>query len=291
MLSSQLRVGDRVVMQMDKEARVGGRRSVADGTEGTVLSKTRMLSYQERIGYLCRKQGVYEQDGMAVVSWDNGVTENSDGYSIFLIDKQEAGRRYKEEYASLLKEDNYNDLQNKLVNRSYVGPLPDTKFWEGDEVWVQQQTAKERLTYTWVIQSIQYYMGCDERGYCYDVGAYTDEGLVFSQMHRDIDMQLVKRGAIYNHYHNLPVTFSSLGEEINFEFLLDRAREVRNPETRNFSWTMDEVIAAVKAGIVDGFNVAQGFFGAPPRIRAQRFENRDLGERVRAKTLAGFSVT
>jgi len=270
MLSSQLRVGDRVVMQMDNEARVWGRRGVADGTEGTILSKTRILSYRERIGYLCREQGVYEQDGVAVVSWDNGVTENSDGYSICLIDKQEDDRRYQEEYASLLKEDNYNDLQNKLVNRSYVGPLPDTKFWEGDEVWVQQQTAKERLTYTWVIQSIQYYM---------------------EQMHRDIDMHLVKRGVIYNHYRHLPVTFYSLEEEIKFDFMLDRVREVRNPSTQNFSWTKDDILAAVKAGVADGFNVAQGFFGAPPSIRAQRFENRDLGERVRAKTLAGFNIS
>lgn len=52
---------------------------------------------------------------------------------------------------------------------------------------------------------------------------------------------------------------------------------------------MNEILLAAKAGIIDGFVVSNDMFGAGPSNKTKRFDDRDLGERVRAKTLAGFS--
>lgn len=133
-----LRVGDRVVMQMDKEARSWGRKGPEDGTEGTIIGKYRATVHRLRYGIDTSfwKPGVYEQDGVAIVHWDGhepdltvidglSYTSPSDASAfaaklrinpvalkaamefsrtsdtdMALVDREEADRRYQEEWVS-----------------------------------------------------------------------------------------------------------------------------------------------------------------------------------------------
>lgn len=134
--SRHMRVGDRVIMQMDEEVRSWGRHGPKDGTHGTVIGKYRSTIHRSRFGIDARfhKPGVYEKDGVTIIHWDghdpdptvdDGISRVSVGAplaevpgfsgsadqlkrimsssrmsctNIALIDQEEAARRRREEW-------------------------------------------------------------------------------------------------------------------------------------------------------------------------------------------------
>ncbi len=67
-----LRLRDRVIMQMDPDARAWGRKGPEDGTKGTVIGKYRATVYRKRRGCDLNsyEPGVYEEDGVPIIHWD-----------------------------------------------------------------------------------------------------------------------------------------------------------------------------------------------------------------------------
>jgi len=57
-----------------------------------------------------------------------------------------------------------------------------------------------------------------------------------------------------------------------------------------YTWTLKEMLIAIRDGKVDGFTADRGIFGMSTDIHhwAYRFNDRELGERVRQATLEGF---
>ena len=72
-LTQLLYLGDRVVMNMDKEDRANGRKGVPDGTVGTVYSIYRYKRYYSRYGDGYQEPGIYEIDGARYIRWDNFI--------------------------------------------------------------------------------------------------------------------------------------------------------------------------------------------------------------------------
>lgn len=295
-----LRTGDRVRMKMDPESRPYFPKAVPDGTEGTVVGKYRATGIIEaRYPILCRKPGVYELDGVAWIQWDSypegvdpedeDVRRGSDQHleaAPSFVD--EYNRRYKEEWPVRNEDGSYNmdfDMTattDRLENRVRVGDLPETPFYELDLVEYQGTR--------YLIRRINYnHWGPDKR-HCYEMSELNEEGRpIGSTTVEPNDLTLIERGNVWKFYHNEPLSFKSLDEEASFAKGIGKSTEVRNPKDGFYSWTLEEVLEAIRVGIVDGFYMSQGFFGVQPSIVAQRFEDRDLGERVLAETLKGFA--
>lgn len=311
MLKEQFRINDRVVMEMDAEARGWGRSGVPDGTLGTIVGKNRIKHYQERLGYHAKEPGVFEQDGDCIVKWDNGTESSGDDNSLELADKIEAKRRYDEEWClpvfgarsrennKRMKDGLYEETRNKLVNRVYLGPLPETKFWELDEVTIAPG-ARYRPQYGQIFEicSVDYYSLETERtndrypGILYNIeSTINGEPSGGRFMLRESELLLSRRGNVWKYFHNELPAFKDLQEESSFHKMIGRSKEVRNPKTDLYSWTLEEILEAMKANLVHGFVMSPGLFGNPAKPSAMIFEDQELGERVRKATLAGFDAT
>ena len=104
------------------------------------------------------------------------------------------------------------------------------------------------------------------------------------------DVVLIERGPVWKFYNNQPITFENIEKEANFFEMLGHTEEVRNPASGLFSWNKEEVLNAIRGGLVHGFSISSGFFGrSGPSISAMRFRNEELGKRVAQATLEGFA--
>ncbi len=104
------------------------------------------------------------------------------------------------------------------------------------------------------------------------------------------EIELVERGPIWKHYHNEPIVFADIEEEANFFTTIGETEEVRNPATGLFEWSKDEILDALRKGLVHGITNSSGFFGAKQFLMARRFRNEELGARVAKYTLEGFGA-
>jgi hypothetical protein len=83
MLNDMIRVGDRVQFRIDpKEDYYRQLGDPSDGKTGVVVARERITMYEERVGLVVRKPGVYEVDGPAIVQWDDGITTQPNGWNI-----------------------------------------------------------------------------------------------------------------------------------------------------------------------------------------------------------------
>ena len=65
-------------------------------------------------------------------------------------------------------------------------------------------------------------------------------------------LTLVKRGNVWNYYHNEPMIFASVKEELEFYHRMGFSEEVRNPNTGNYAWnSFEEIKEAILKGIGD----------------------------------------
>jgi len=279
--------GDRVIMNMNEESRGwAGDKYPPNGTLGTFLGRHRIQIYRGRVGVdrYFYEPGIYEADGAAIIEWDNGSTA-VDGWSHEMADKEEYNRRFTAYHAI---ENKPNDYGENVVR---IGDLPETKFWEGDIVKREFHDSSELNRMR--ISSIQWHWDKDDRGWCYNVewvnedNTYARRGSMY--LH-DYELELIERGNVWREAHNQPLYFNNFEEEVTFERLVGRYEEVRNPKSKLYSWTKDEVLIAIKDGIVDGFSMPEGLFGGERKIQTLRLKNRELGEKLRESTLKGFGI-
>lgn len=279
-LSEILEIGDKVILNVDPEKRywTDTYNDVPDGTEGVICGFYDAIIYEPRVPVLVNQPGVYHKKGAASVWLPDGRIVPGD-YCTTMVDKDEEERRDK------AMRDEHGCFQVKLVR---IGDLPETRFWEMDKVLVSYKNESDELQ--GVIRSIDYHSMHDK---CKDGSPYPFYRVDFNGSigsGSESNMKLVERGNVWKYFHNEPVTFANLKEEASFFQLIGQAEEIRNPDNGLFSWSEDEVIAAIKKGTVHGFMVENGLFATGPHISARRFKNEELGKRVASATLEGFGM-
>jgi hypothetical protein len=304
-----LRQGDRVRMNMNREARSYGRKGVDDGTLGTVTGRFRATGiFENRYPAPYKRQpGVYSKDTSPMVIWDeypDGVDPMDPEYARVDAGDLDAAdtfyKEYRHRYATEWPVRNADGSFNldfdtiaegdKLDNLERTGDLPDTKFWELDIVSYEGRRHRiYRISYFgWGSQGV--------RGagvHCYEMEGINEFGVYDGGGSRTVEpeeLQLLERGNVWREAHGESLVFGSLDEEVGFACNMGRAPEVRNPANNLYSWTLDEVIQAIKDDIVDGFTNGTALFSDKSRISARRFQDRELGERVRAETVKGFDI-
>ncbi|MCA9357402.1 hypothetical protein H6784_04195 [Candidatus Nomurabacteria bacterium] len=283
-LTELLRIGDKVVFKVSPDNRqwADTYSNVPDGTVGVVCGFYDAVMYESRVQVLANEPGVYHRKG-AVSVWlaDGRIVPG--GYSVEMVDKEEEKRR-----DALYRDERGIFCRNKDQVR--LGDLPPTTFWEGDKVRVRFPSEAEVQEMT--IQGIDYHQmhekRCDGSPYpFYRVGFQDGRSIAAEESW----IELIERGNVWKYYHQEPLAFDSLKDESVFFTMIGRTEEVRNPETDNYRWTLDQALKAIKEGLGHGFTNWMIPFSNNQRISVIKFLDEDLGSRVAAETLKGFEVT
>jgi hypothetical protein len=234
-------------------------------------------------------------------AWTKVRLENGHEYSEYtgrleLTDKAEYERRL----VAFRKHQQENP--DNWRNKEFLRELPETPFWEGDFVRTRGRSAvtsvysempPDRDPDVFQIIGIDYHYLTEKTQVGTKYPAYkisSKLGAGWNTSASEDDMVLVERGPVWKFFHDEPISFGDIKEEAQFFESLGHTEEIRNPANGLYSWTKDEVIAAIKSGLAHGFSMGAGFFGSGPHISAKRFKNEDLGRRVAAATLEGFGV-
>lgn len=286
-LDRYLRVGDRVVMAMEQEARNWGRPGVADGTHGTVIGFHRYERHVPRVGGFGRTPGVYMCNGGGIVAWDTGEHNLPGAGDLkWLTGHAELDKLRGEDKA-------WNDAFE--INQ-FVKPLPDLPFWEHDIV--RDKTGRvqmgDRTDGLLRICRIKYEHLDSKRDDgsampIYDIEA--PEGRSGYTWTENDHLELVERGNVWKWFNDqrAAIRWKDLQEEAGFHKWLGACDEVRNPRTGYYTWDLDGIRAGLADSLIDAPGVHQGFFGAGTSTHCYKFHDRDIGERVRAEALKGFT--
>jgi hypothetical protein len=107
------------------------------------------------------------------------------------------------------------------------------------------------------------------------------------------DLELVERGNVWKWFNGerAAIKWKDLKEEATFHRSLGLANEIRNPRTMYYTWEQEDVLNGLQCNLIDAPAVVNGFFGSGPSLHCYRFHDRELGERVRAEALKGFTET
>jgi hypothetical protein len=292
MVNDLIRVGDRVEFRIDpKDDYYKQPGDPAGNAQGVCVARERITMYEDRVGLCIRKPGVYELNGPVIVQWDDGTTSTPNGWLLHMIDKDEEQSRRAQKRAET-NDSNWADVDAKYEERVWIRELPVTNAWEGDFVRVKRERFGMKESYGF-IERIDYYMMEQSGGqakYSYSITDEFKEVQGGSTYATEDEVEIIERGNVYKYFNNEPIQFADLREEAAFFKSLGHCKEVRNPATSTYRWTLEEVIKAIADDIVDCFNMESVPFSfGTQSIRAQRFTDRELGGRLRATSLEGFN--
>lgn len=271
MSKKYIQPGDKVKIKVLAENREWGYDPAPDGTV-VILKEFGEIAYGRTNGHT--PPGIYVNRCWADVELPDGKVEHISTMHLEPMNKDE----------------DFGRFMPHSPDADKISDLPHTKFWEDDIVEMDWGNA-----------------GRPERGYIcrvnyermnhkrnngnpwpfYDVQRIPAGG---QSAYEETELKLISRGNVWKYYHDEPLTFADLKEEANFAKKLGKTDGVLNPTSGDYSWTKDEVLAAIKAGAVHGLLVEGGMFGSGPITRAMRFHDEDLGRRIAAATLAGFGL-
>jgi len=253
----ELKVGDVVTVKVAKENREWGYNPCPDRSKGVVKSFGE-ISYG-RVNNYGRKPGIYENRYWCDVQLEDG---NVIHIATFHLDGK------------------FSSGDGKFLKY-----LPETPFWEGDYVFCNY------LKKVVQIIKVDYdrINGTRNDGSEYPIYTISDNfNSGWSTSFDTTELKLEKRGDVWKYFHGEKIEFDSLKEEAEFFTRLGKTKEMRNPKNQLYSWNKEEVLQAIKNGIVHGFSM--GGFLNPTRINAIRFEDKKLGGRVAAATMKNFDV-
>lgn len=288
MLGECLEIGDEVVITVEKENRDWGYNPCPDGTKATVVGFTE-IDYG-RTHNFGHKPGIYLNRSWVEIKSQDGKQWAESSTRLELTDSTLADARLKK-YRVKLETTPWRDL------KEFVRELPPTDFWEEDMVKVKegdnplpQHFLEREAGKIFKIDYLKLHTFTRVNTWwpAFDVSFENFGTTGFNQTH----LTLVSRGNVWKYYHDEMLEFADLKEEAEFYMNLGHTEEVRNPKSRLYVWTKDEVLKAIKDGIVDGFNLLQPLFGpfdALPNIHAYKFRNEEVGKRVAKATLEGFN--
>jgi hypothetical protein len=294
MIESVLQVGDEVVITIPQENREFGYNPCPDGSRATVLGFGE-IDYG-RINNMAKAPGTYLNR-----AWTKVLLENGHRYTEYTGRLQMTDR---DMYRRRVSEWQSRRESGEAENEEFLRDLPDTPFWEGDKVSIRRTHPAVTSVYgpesptttepkELVVVRIRYRYLTDTRhdGSQYPAYHVSDKlGGDWDTTVSEQEMTLMERGNVWRHFHGKQVTFADLREEANFYVTIGQTCDVRNPDNGLYRWTKDEVLGAIKNGIVDSFMMGGGMFGSTGHIQAIKFRNEDLGRRVSAMTLEGFGI-
>jgi len=291
MLGELAKVGDSVIINIPDENWNNGYHPVEKqkGTKAVVMGFDEIA--HSRIQSFGKEPGVYTNHAWLKLD----IVDSISNCFVELEDQEE----YKRRYASW----NYLEFNKK---QKPLRPLPELKFWEGDIVLCPLVTKNGNKFWNLneiMVVSINYsYLNWTRNDGSpmpeYDIGVVGHDGCTTAV--NETDLTLVRRGNVWKYFNGEKPVFADLKEEVSFFHMLGHSDEVRNPATQLYKWTLSEALEAIREGTVDAFTGDYGFLGTEENIRisayrfryvrisAYRFRDRELGERVRAATLAGF---
>lgn len=295
-LEQFIQLGDKVRVYIDDESRAYGHPQLAfefDGKIGEVVGFAQNESIHDRS--YSGKTGVYSKRGLPLVRFEDGTGDFFGAANLSFVDEDLKTSRQDARTAR-----GGHETDEQYSNTTWLRPLPETPFWEGDIVQVVSErwggnfgaACKGCPTSAILkVDRIDYYSALkDPEKLYYNVSGKYASGHGTGQVSvKAPELILVERGNMWKYHHGEPLMFIDLQDEIRLHMNTHRVHEVKNPKYDLYRWSLKEAVTAVREGTVDGFCVSNGFFGSGPSIRVQRFEDRDLGERVRAKTIEGFS--
>ena len=294
MIDELMKVGDEVTITIHKENRDWGYNPCPDGTRATILGFSEI--HYGRLDNFGHKPGVYVNRSGVKLRFEDGREHTEWSGWLELTDKVE----YEQRLAAFRKHQQENP--DNWRSNIFLRELPETPFWEGDFVRVSRRSAvmsvfrelpPDRDPDVFQIIRIEYHYLTERTQFGTKYPAYniSDKlGAGWYTSASEDDMTLVERGPVWKFYHNEPITFASLTEEASFFESLGHTEEIRNPASGLYSWTKEEVLEAIRSGLVHGFTISGGLFGSRPSIVARRFKNEDLGRRVAQATLEGFGL-
>jgi hypothetical protein len=288
MLGGVLQPGDEVILTIPQENREWGYNPFPDGTKAKFVRFSEMdYGWANQFG---REPGIYENDSWAYFQLENGKQVCEYCGRAEMVDKEECLRR-----DAAMRDHRGHFIHNGKKLRD----LPETRFIEGDVV-----TSPSLLEHCSgfqdgeaIIAQVNYK---DIGKFCTDgvtpIGLYSisPEPRSWTQHvpHRDeVQLTLVHRGNVWKYRHGEDIVWKDDEEQAEFYNQLGLTTEIRNPSTDMYLWTKEEAVQALKDGIGDCICVGNGFFGSGPHTSVKRFNDRELGERIRKQTLVGFEVT
>lgn len=283
-LSNCVRIGDKVAVLVDQEARGWASslyKHLPDGREGVVIGFDRNIYYVNRNQVYKDKPGTYMSNGCPIVKWnDDGSNDRMSAHHIgpidqSLIDIRRQDKTYKKAFDT----------------NTYTGPLPSLPYWEGDIIRTKEPIFRnhDEEFQDLVITSIDYYRINE---FCndgvtpmpiYDVRVAGMENSPMTRIRQDDIVEIVERGNYWKHEHGEPLEFKDIQEKLSFYNSIGETKEIRNPRTGNYSWSIDDIIEAIENKTIDYCINRHGLFGAPPMLHAYVIPNHpDIGEEARS---------
>ena len=284
MLGEVLQFGDKVILTVPKENRDWGYNPYPDGTEAIFIRFSEIA--KGWANFFGKEPGIYEngcyayfllKDGKEICEYTGRAEMVDDKAYEFRI------KSFRDDYGVFRKAD------VKLRD------LPETTFIEGDVVTGDFINSANNFTdNTAIIAQVHYE----------NIGKFCNDGITpmptysLSPMENtwtlgiryedEETFQLVNRGNVWKFRHNEKIDWGSVEEHAKFLNSLGLAKEVRNPANKLFCWTKEEAVKALQDGLGDCICVGGSLFGSGNSTSVKRFEDRDIGEQIRQKTIDGF---
>lgn len=288
--TEHLRIGDEVIMNMDKDARGWGRPGVPDGTKGTVMG---FFEYYSTSNYNQGKiPGIYRGNGAAYVKWEDGSvsTEGSD----VTMPKHLLEQRRKDK--------THNDAFKEMI-RLY--DLPKFDYMVGNKIAFAfkhvRQMHRQPVREIGTITAIDFDQIIERRtGHLRNMEQWHNDRIFHVDLEEggstrvsmsEID-ELVEKGNYWAWLNDKSqLAFKDLQAECVFYATLGKRTQLRSPRSGDYKWTLDDAVEALRHGDVDGIGNSGSFFGSTPFPTVYKFDEdlADLAARTRAKSIEGFA--
>lgn len=171
-----------------------------------------------------------------------------------------------------------------------IGDLPETPFWEGDEVCFSQENSW--FSPSWVLNRVVYING-EATNYVFD-GIRSDgrPTTINYSVKLDPPLTLMKRGNLWKFAHNEPLEFANMEAEAAFHKSLGMSQKLTYPSNTglmgDMMFDMGSAVRSIQNGTADEMLIKDKkhlFFVLI------KYDNEEFGNRMRQHTLVKFGLT
>lgn len=167
-----------------------------------------------------------------------------------------------------------------------IGDLPETPFWEGDTVSINDDLYGYACG-AWVVECINYdtpdkICTLKTAALCSTGG----DGYLHKSKSSD-HLQLLARGNIWKLAHGEPLDFTDINEEAKFHQSLGMSQKVRHPITDGNLWEIGDAIKAIARG--EGHQTKFKDKNSMAFVLI-KYDNEEFGKRMRAHTLKQLGI-
>ena len=210
--------------------------------------------------------GVYRDQSIASVEYEDGTSENVHVTEISLADQIEL---YKRVDRSNAKENEPGYESRIAFMDNFLGDLPETPYYEGDLVSVKGRVKPL------VVSKISWNQNGVPKGYTL-ADNYLEDGWV-SPNCGEAELELRGRGPVWRYMHDMDPMLETINDIRKFHKKMGLTKSVQHPDTKLFAWTRKELTGALEKGLVHDWNkITHGF----DEYRALIYDDLDVGKDV-----------